>query len=85
MARKFAVNQLRKMWIVGQFFECPPILLAGLFAEFLAHRGQIQAVLLFGGSVTVVFMVMIATGVVPARTVQDVKVLFVWVIAHSFR
>lgn len=52
------MQQLFEMRIVREFFQCAPILLAGFFAKLLAHRRQIQAMLLLGGRFFMIFVVM---------------------------
>jgi len=85
MTRKFAVNQIFKMGIVGQFFESPPVLRAGFFAKFLAQRGKVQMTLPFRGRGIMVFRIEVTTGAVSLRAVQDGELLLLSVIGHSFR
>jgi hypothetical protein len=87
MAWKFAVQQIREMRIVRQFFQRPPVLFAAFFPQFFANRGEIQFALahrqIFRFVCVVVFVT--ALGLVAWRGRYDAKLLVVCLIAHIVR
>ena len=60
---------------------------AGLRGAFLAHGGEIQAMLLFDRRFFMVFMiaVVIMRDVTGLRGLQDAQLVFVWLIVHIVR
>ena len=69
------MQQFFEMRIVREFFQRAPILLAGFFAKFLAHRRQIQAMLLLGGHFFVVFVAVLMAMIVTVVTVLIMNVI----------
>ena len=84
------MQKIFKVRIVGKFFQRAPVLLSGFLAQFLADGRQIQPMFLFHADFIVIFMIMMIVVMImrvtmTLRTLQDAKLVVVWLIAHIVR
>src|ERR1700722_6658226 len=77
LTRKFAMEQLFELRIVGEFFQSTPILFAGFRFEFFAHSRQIKRMYLHGAVIYAVgVMVMIMSVVMMLIIMFTMMVVF---------